>query len=176
MRVIETERLIIRNFKTDDWKALQEMIIQKESSEYAIYDHQWPASDKEIIGITEWFASGDSFFAVCLKENNIFIGFISINGEKREFNLGYCFNFDYHGKGYATEGCKALIDYAFSDLNAERLTSDTAAENKPSCDLLSRLGMSKISEKIASFRKTSEGKPIEFEGFTFAITRSEWIL
>lgn len=48
MKVIETERLIIRNFKTDDWKALQEMIIQKESSEYAIYDHQWPTSDKEI--------------------------------------------------------------------------------------------------------------------------------
>ncbi|MGE5604095.1 MAG: GNAT family N-acetyltransferase [Bacteroidota bacterium] len=175
MKVIETERLIIRNFETDDWKALQEMIIQKESSEYAIYDHPWPTSENEIKGIVEWFSKGDKFLAVCLKETGKFIGFISLNGENTEFDLGYCFNFDYHGNGYATEGCIVLLDYAFTNLNAETIKSSTAADNQPSCNLLYRLGMKKISEGIASFNKTSEGKPIEFIGYTFALTRNEWL-
>lgn len=176
---IETERLTIRNFTVDDWKDLQEMIIQKESSEYAIYDHEWPTTEKEIKSITKWFASGNRFLAVCLKKTGKLIGFISLgnpNGEgNREFDLGFCFNFNYHGKGYATEGCKAVVRYAFSELKAENVTCSTAAANSPSCNLLNRLGMRKTGEGIASFRKTLEGKPIEFTGWTFTISRDEWL-
>ena len=180
---IETERLIIRNFTVNDWKPLQEMIVQKESSEYAIYDHQWPTTEKEIKGITQWFASGNSYFAVCLKNTNPLgftglIGFIALNnieGEDKAFDLGYCFNFDYHGKGYATEGCKALLKYAFLHWKTEKILCSTAAANGPSCKLLRRLGMKKTKEETTSFRKTSEGKPIEFLGVTFDMTRDEWL-
>ena len=86
---IETERLIIRNFIADDCQALQEMVMQKESSEYAVYDHEWPTTEKEIKGIIEWFASGNRFLAVCLKIEDELIGFISLDnsnrGENREF-------------------------------------------------------------------------------------------
>jgi RimJ/RimL family protein N-acetyltransferase len=42
--------------------------------------------------------------------------------------------------------------YAFSDLKAEKLTSATAVDNQPSCNLLSRLGLKQIREEIASFQ------------------------
>jgi len=178
MITMETERLFIRNFNVNDWEDLYEMIVQYESSEYALYDHQWPTSTEEIKGVTKWFADGDSFLAVCLKETGKFIGFISLSESKKEdgqeFNLGYIFNFNYHGKGYATEGCRALVDYAFEQLEADRVITGTAAENRASCRLLERLGFRKTDESKGSFRNTQDGKPIEFIGHTFAISRDEW--
>jgi RimJ/RimL family protein N-acetyltransferase len=179
MVAIETERLAIRNFSGDDWQDLQEMITQYQSSAYAVYDHQWPTSTEEIKGIAKWFADGDSFLAVCLRETGKLIGFISLNGSEKEdcqeFNLGYVFNFDYHGKGYATEGCGALISYAFEQFGADKIVTGTAAANHPSCQLLKRLGMRKTGESTGSFRKTPDGKPIEFVGFSFALSKDEWL-
>ena len=179
MTRLETLRLTLRSFEADDWRALQEMTLQIESSEYAAYDFAWPTSGEEIRGIAKWFASGDRYLAVCLQPTGRFIGSISLTQAEKaawvEFDLGYRFNFDYHGKGYATEGCQAVIDHAFRQLAADRVTSGTAAANLPSCRLLQRLGMTKTGESTASFRKTSEGKPIEFVDFSFAITREEWL-
>jgi len=141
-------------------------------------DHPWPTSSEEIKRITEWFAGGDSYFAVCLKDTGRFIGFVSLNQEQkedcREFNIGYIFNSDYHGKGYAKEACRAAIGHAFDRLQAHRVVSGTAAANRASCRLLERLGLKRTAESIGSFRNTQDGKPIEFVGYTFAISRDEW--
>jgi len=179
MKPMETDRLVIRHFNVGDWHDLQEMIIQYEASEYAKYDHEWPTSTEEIKRITEWFADGDSYLAVCLKTTRKLIGYIALNqGEKEdglEFNLGYCFNSDYHGKGYATEGCRAVIDYAFGQLAADRVITRTAAANDRSCQLLMRLGMRETGRSTGSFGKTQDGKSIEFVGLSFAISRDEWL-
>jgi RimJ/RimL family protein N-acetyltransferase len=176
---METDRLVIRNFSIDDWQDLQEMIIQYQASEYAIYDHKWPTSTEEIKGIAKWFADGDSYLAVCLKNTRKLIGFVSTNQNKKEgsldVSLGYCFNFNYHGKGYATESCQALIDYAFEQLGADRIVTGTAAANHPSCQLLKRLGLKKTGESTGSFWNTPDGKPIEFLGFSFALLKDEWL-
>ena len=159
MTMLETERLTIRNFKISDWEALHEMISQYVSSGLAAYEpHQWPTSPEEIRKITEWFASGDSYFAVCLKNTNRFIGFVALNPEQkeREFNLGYIFNFDYHGKGYATEACRAILSHAFDRLQAQRVITGTAAANTASVRLLERLGFRKTSESSGSFEMSRD--------------------
>ena len=46
-KVLETERLIIRNFQSDDWKSIQTLAINKETSDGAKYDLTWPTSDDE---------------------------------------------------------------------------------------------------------------------------------
>jgi RimJ/RimL family protein N-acetyltransferase len=179
MTALETDRLAIRNFHADDWCDLQEMILQYQASEYAQYDHQWPTSTDEIKGIAAWFAEGDSYLAVCLKTTGKLIGFIALNPHEEQddvaFGLGYVFNADYHGKGYATEGCRAVLDYAFGRLGADRMSTGTAAANHPSCRLLRRLGLRETGQGKASFRKTQDGEPIEFVGLSFAISRDEWL-
>src|SRR4030042_1974069 len=57
MTLLESERLIVRNFQVSDWKTLHEIIIKYQASEFAPYDQQWPTSEKEIRKVTEWFAS-----------------------------------------------------------------------------------------------------------------------
>lgn len=178
MTTLETERLAIRNFETADWRALHEMIVWYASSEFAAYDHQWPTSPEEIRRITERFAGGDRYMAVCLKDTGRFVGFVSLNPEQKEdcrgFNIGYVFRLGCHGKGYATEACRAAIDYAFDALQAQRVVTGTATANRPSCRLLGRLGFRRMAESTCSFRKTQDGKPVEFLGYTYAISRGEW--
>jgi RimJ/RimL family protein N-acetyltransferase len=175
---LTTERLIIRNFTIHDWQSLYQMIIQYQSTEYADYDQQWPTTPEEIKGVAEWFASGDNFVAVYLRETNQFIGFVALNPEEDEaarvFNFGYIFHSDYHGKGYASESCRAILNYAFDRLQAEKIISGTAALNRSSCRLLERLGFQKTGENASSFKTTADGKPIEFLGCIYAITNAEW--
>ena len=178
MTVLETERLILRNFQSDDWAALHEMIVQFESSDLAAYDQSWPTSPEEIKKITDWFASGEIYLVVCLKDSGQFIGFVSLNPEKpseqRVFNIGYIFNFLYHRKGYAAEACRAVLRHAFQRLQAGEVVSGTAAANLASCHLLEKLGFKKTSEALTSFRKTQDGKAIEFLSYSYALSKDEW--
>lgn len=177
MTVIETARLIIRNFGADDWQDLREVIITYQASEYAQYDHKWPTTAEEIKGITEWFAAGDRYLAVCLKTKGILVGLVALNPSEEkggELNLGYIFHTDYHGKGYATEGCRAVLDYAFGQLAVDRVVTGTAVANEPSCRLLRRLGMKETGQHTEALQATGDGVPVEFAGLSFAISKEEW--
>jgi ribosomal-protein-alanine N-acetyltransferase len=161
MQTIQTDRLTLRNFSPEDWPDLHEMIVQYQASEYAQYDHKWPTSEQEIQNVAKWFSTGDSYLAVCLRSTGKLIGLVAMNREETEdgpvFNLGYIFNFDYHGQGYATEACRAAIAHAFGRLGAARMVTGTAPENLPSRRLLGRLGLC----------ETGEGM--------YALSRDEWL-
>jgi [ribosomal protein S5]-alanine N-acetyltransferase len=178
MKVLETERLIVRNFQASDWQALHGIIVQYQASELASYDHQWPTSQEEIRKITEFFAGGDSFLAVCLKDSSQLIGLVRLNpaagDAQRDFNIGYIFNTDFRGLGYATEACRAVLSLAFDQLRADKVVTGTAALNQASCRLLERLGFHKSGEETASFKTAADGKPIEFLGYRFTVSRDEW--
>jgi len=175
---LETERLVIRDFVGDDWRDLHEMILLYQASEYAMYDHKWPTSEKEIRGVTEWFASGDRFRAVYLKETAKLIGFISLNlkeeGEGKVYGFGYVFHTGYQGQGYATEACRAVLDHAFEPLAADRITTGTAKANLPSVRLLKKLGLRVVQERVGTSWKEQDGKPIEVVTLSLTMTRDEW--
>ncbi len=178
MLTTDTERLIIRNFTVADAKQLHEIIRQYAASPYAAYDHTWPTDVEEIQKVAEWFSNGDQFLAVCIKESASLIGLISLNAgddaDTKEYGLGYIFNFDYHGRGYATEACQTLLDIAFTKLKADQVTCGTAAVNKPSCRLMKRLGFQIVSEEKASFQTNENGKPLEFIAYSFVLTKDAW--
>ncbi len=176
MTNIHTQRLVIRNFVNEDWEQFKEIIIDKEASKYAIYDYQFPTTDIDIMEITKGFARGNNYLAVCESTSGKIIGFISLNGEnERELDLGFCIYSPYQRRGYAFEACKAVINYAFSVLNVDILTSGTANENHPACKLLHKLGFRISAEGTASFRKAPDGFPIEFLGFLFVLSRKNWL-
>lgn len=175
MEKIRTRRLELRNFVPEDYRDLQEIIIDKESSEYAIYDHAFPTDEEAVRRITERFADGDKFMAVWHPEAEKVIGFVCLNGEDRKLDLGYCFNSKFGGQGYASEACRAVVSHAFRTLRVDSLESGTALLNAPSCRMLDRLGFEKTGEERLAFRKTSEGKPIEFVGGSYLLEKKTWM-
>jgi RimJ/RimL family protein N-acetyltransferase len=146
----ETDRLTIRNFVSDDWPALQEVVIAYQATEAAKFEDPWPTSTKEVQGIANWFADGDDYLAVCLKDPGTLIGLIAIgrrpDQERAIHNLGYVFHPGYAGQGYATESCRATMGYLFEQLAAESILTGTHPDNKPSVALLKRLGLHEIGD------------------------------
>ncbi len=150
MTVLETDRLIIRNFRPDDWQELQELAIRYQASQWAKYDHPWPTSDEEIKGMAEWLATEEGFLAVCLKTTGKLIGLLNIHRKKEEegkvHGLGYVFHPDYHRHGYATEACRAGMARVFGSWAADEIRTGTHPDNEPSVRLLNRLGLLRIDE------------------------------
>ncbi|GAB3436991.1 GNAT family N-acetyltransferase [Flindersiella endophytica] len=173
MVTLRTERLLIRQFRPGDWEALHETIRQYQTSGLAAYDRPWPTASEEIRKVVEWFATGESYLAVCLQDGT-FIGFVSLSPSGPDLHLGYVFNFRHHGQGYATEACRAALAHAFTALGVAQVVTATAELNHASRRLLTRLGLRKTGEQRMAYRTTTAGRPIEFTGYTYVITREEW--
>ena len=145
---IETSRLVIQNFTPDDWRELQEMIIQHQATDASRYEDPWPTSDEDMKNITTMFAKGDEYLAVRQKTSGNLIGFLAMNRRTEEqdivHNLGYIFHPSHHGQGYATESCRRAMKYLFEELKVDRILTGTNPDNKSSIALLTRLGFTRI--------------------------------
>ena len=58
-----------------------------------------------------------------------------------EFGLFYAFSPAFQRQGYATEAARALIDYAFGQLNLRRIVATTSYDNAGSIGVMRKLGM-----------------------------------
>lgn len=175
MQQLETERLVIRRFKEEDWKDLYEYLSDEEVVRYEPYQaFSIEASQNE----AKSRAESPAFLAVCLKENNKLIG--NIYFEKQEFKtweIGYVFNRSYQGRGYATEAANAVIAYGFNTRGARRIVAMCNPLNTASWRLLERLGMRReghLKQNIY-FKKDEKGNPIWSDTYEYAILKDEYI-
>jgi len=78
--------------------------------------------------------------------------------------LGWALGRESWGQGYATEGARAALDYAFREMNRDHVISLIALENTSSIKVAERLG------------ESVEGRT-EFLGRTvliYGISREQW--
>jgi ribosomal-protein-alanine N-acetyltransferase len=176
MRILETERLILRKFSYDDWKELYEYLSQETVVKYEPYEvYTEEECKKEAI----YRSQQDAFWAVCLKENNKLVGNIYFQEQEPEefltWEMGYVFNPTYYGKGYATEGCREILDYGFKQLNARRIVAMCNPENTASWKLLERLNMRREGHlrKNIFFKYNEKRKPIWNDTYEYAILADE---
>lgn len=178
MKIFETERILVRNFKLDDWKDLQEYISKEEVMKF---ERSWDCTDTACQKRVEDFSMGDVFLATELKSIGKLIGHVYFNqAAPYDFNtwmLGYIFNNSYYGKGYATEACKGILEYAFRELRVHRIFAKCCPLNAPSWRLLERLNMRREghSIKCVTFKKTADGEPIWWDEYSYAILENEWL-
>lgn len=146
---IQTDRLCIRSLRESDRPELQDLWADFGRSPYAAYDAPLPTDAEGAKALTKRFVDSGLFFAVCLSSRIIgYVGFHMANGQ---YDLGYCFHTAYHGKGYAYESVKALIDRFTRECPKAEFTAGTALENAPSCSLLKKLGFTCLSTETMSF-------------------------
>ena len=95
---------------------------------------------EETEGNLTWRISTDEMTAVETKDTHKMIGNVYMG--KRDFNtieMGYVFNRNYWGHGYAAESCRAPIDDAFAK-GIHRIYAECDSQNENSWRLLERLG------------------------------------
>lgn len=97
-------------------------------------------------------------------------------GDFDTWELGYVFNRKYQGQGYATESARALINYAFTNLNVRRVVAMCSSKNNNSWKLLERLGMRREGLLLQNvyFKTDDNGEPLWMDTYEYAMLKSEW--
>ena len=170
--IIETDRLILRRYCKEDLHDLYEYLSDEEVVKHEPYN---PMDIDEVKGNLDWRISTDEMIAVVLKSNNKMIGNIYLG--KRDFEsleIGYVFNKQYWGKGYAKESCDALIKNSFSK-GIHRIFAECDPYNIASWKLLESLGFIKEAyfKKNVYFWKDENGNPIWKDTFVYSLLNTE---
>ena len=92
------------------------------------------------------------------------------------WELGYIFNPKFYGNGYATESCKAVLQFAFDGLGTHRVIAKCNPDNVRSWQLMERLGMRRegLGLKSVTHTKTGEADPVWWDEYQYAILAEEW--
>jgi len=77
------------------------------------------------------------------RDNGAYIGWFALNyaGKATDIEVGYRLLPGAWGRGFATEGAKAIVDYGFDDLGLDRIIGVTHPGNKASQRVLQKAGL-----------------------------------
>lgn len=120
------------------------------------------------------------FLAVVLISENKVIGnlyYKKIEPKKvNTYEVGYVFNANYHGKGFATESLKALLKQLFHEEKAHRIIAMCNTDNNGSWKLLERVGFRREATRIQNmyFEWDEYGNPLWFDSYQYAILKKEY--
>lgn len=154
---LETGRLILRKITNNDFYELCKMLQDAE----VMYAWERTFPDEEVY---DWIARmnklydefGYGYFLAIDKNTNEVIGQIGILPEKINgetlIGVGYILKKEHWGKGYATEGAKGCIDYAFNRLKARKVIADIRPQNFSSRMVAERIGMKITGEYLKDVR------------------------
>ena len=146
---LRTERLTLRLMTMDDVDAVHAYHSLPDVTRYMLFD----ARDREavIAKVTEMSAhttlavDGDYLqLAVVRTDDDRLIGdlYFSLKSVANDTaEIGWCFSPEVHGQGYATEGARELVRFAFENVGMRRLVAELDPRNGPSAALCTRLGM-----------------------------------
>jgi len=105
-------------------------------------------------------------FAVEMQETRAFIGFVGAFVPEFEAHftpaveIGWRLAFESWGQGLATEGARAVVDYAFNELGLSGLVSFTVPANLRSRRVMERLGMTHDPRDDFDHPRLPEGHPL----------------
>ena len=178
---LETERLVLRRFTEDDVDHLVELDGDPDVMHFITGGRPTPRHEIEtdvlpaFLGYYERFA-GYGFWAAIEKSTGRFIGWFHFRPAKDsppdEVELGYRLRRAAWGKGYATEGSRALIDKGFAELGVQRVVAFTMVVNVASRRVMEKAGMRLVRTFHQPWPDRIEG---EEEGdVEYAVLRSEW--
>ncbi len=165
--ILETERLYLREFKIEDKNEFKKILMDREAMKY--FDRDF--SEENVTGwinfcIKDYKDIGHSFWAVIRKSDNKFLGdcgitMQDIDGEELP-EVGFHFNREFWGQGYATEAALGCIKYGFDKLNFDSLYSYMTVDNIPSQNVAKKAGMkqfksfSQDGKKLTSYKVLKE--------------------
>ncbi|GEQ50024.1 GNAT family N-acetyltransferase [Tetragenococcus koreensis] len=143
--MLETNRLIIRNFKDDekDIEALYKIMSEIEINKYLPWfpiNNKAEAFDfyKERI-LPKYQENNGYYFSICLKSNNYPIGYITVNNEKSH-DFGYGLKKEFWRQEITTEAARKVIEFLIQ-ADWKYITATHDINNVASGKVLKKLGM-----------------------------------
>lgn len=143
-----TQRLRLRQWRSSDRAPFAELNADPRVMEF----FPSPLSRQESDAVADRCESliserGWGFWAVELKTNGSFIGFVGLHIPTAQLpfspctEVGWRLAFDYWGHGFATEAAREAVRIGFEVLGLEEIVSFTAVANRRSRAVMERVGM-----------------------------------
>ena len=146
--MVETEHLIVRNASFADLDTFAEWESRDDVIEHFCLDHK-----RNLDTLTDDFHdvthdSSRKWLTIMLKENRKPIGRIGINdidpiNNSMNLKIIYIGDACYRGKGYGSESTRAVLEYAFSEMNLHRVAIDHFLDDMVSEHLYDSIGFRK---------------------------------
>ena len=168
--ILETERLLLREMREDDFEALYRVL-----SDPDIMQHYPYAFDEARVrgwiqrNIARYRQFGFGLWAVCLKETGEMIGdcgltMQQISGQTKP-EIGYHIRADRQRNGYASEAAIAVRDWTFRNTAFEAVYSYMKYTNLPSIKTAMAYGCRQVDEYEDDVNEITK---------VFAISREAW--
>jgi RimJ/RimL family protein N-acetyltransferase len=176
---IITPRLRLRQWRESDRAPYASLNADPEVMRFFPSTQSREDSDRSIdVWRREQDERGWSNWAVEVLASGTFAGFIGLSVPRRALpfmpcvEVGYRLSKEHWGKGYATEGAQAALDFAFSQLALDEVVSFTARLNLPSRAVMERIGMINTNDDF-DHPALPEGSELR-RHCLYKITRSAW--
>ena len=148
MKILETNRLILRRLLPNDLDSLFALYSDQEVRRYFPEGTLTYEETKEEL---EWFLNGHpshpqlGLWATIYKETNQFIGRCGLLPwtieQCPEVEVAYLLSKEYWGRGLGTEAAQAILQYGVEQLHLSRLICLIDPENQASRKVASKIGM-----------------------------------
>lgn len=176
-KILETERLILRRFTEEDAQAMFEnWASDPEVSKYLT----WPAHRNEDVTkyvLSTWLPQYENetyyHWVITMKElDNMPIGTIHglVNDNVEMITVGYCLGRKWWHQGIMSESLKALIEFFFNEVGANRIQSYHDPHNPHSGMVMTKCGM-KFEGTLRSSDRNNTGI---CDASWYGLLRSEW--
>ncbi|MFL5911364.1 MAG: GNAT family N-acetyltransferase [Gaiellaceae bacterium] len=178
---LETERLTLRRFTAGDVDDLVELDSDPDVMRFINGGRPTTREEIENDVLPAFLAyyerdEGYGFWAAVEKSTGRFVGWFHFRpGEDSppgEVELGYRLLASAWGKGYATEGSRALIDKGFAELGVERVFATTMTVNVASWRVMEKAGLKFVRTFHQPWPDYIEGQ--EQGDVEYALLRAEW--
>lgn len=112
---------------------------------YFVYPRHRTIEDTKFSIANYFMAQPLGKYGIELKSENKLIGTIDLRlqAKRRSGEIGYILNEKYQGQGYGTEAAAAVLSFAFTVLDLQKVTATCQSGNRASEALMLRLGMQK---------------------------------
>lgn len=146
MAILETSRLILREFAVDDADALACVLSDPEAMKFYPMAFDRAAVEGWIVHNQQRYTKdGHGLWGMVLKSSGELIGDCGLTVQQiegaGEIEVGYHVRRDLWGQGLATEAAKACRDWGFARLSVDRLISIIRPENITSLRVAEKNGM-----------------------------------
>ena len=147
-KVLETERLRLRQFRTDDLDAYAALCADPIVMEWLHGPGTREQAETQLASFHDhWTEHGFGLWCVTAPPDDTCLGFIGLAIPEFAPDLlpavevGWRLARAAWGHGYATEGARAALDVAFGPLGLEHVVSITVVANRRSWRVMEKLGL-----------------------------------
>lgn len=148
--IFKSERLGFRNWDLSDVNNFAEINTDPEVMQHFPATLSLKETSEFIVRLQKHYKErGHNYFATEILETGEFIGFIGLAYQNYEtdFNpavdIGWRLKKSAWGFGYATEGARRCLEFAFDELNLIRIIATCTVANTSSENVMKKIGMTK---------------------------------